>query len=95
MFKVFFKILTVISLCGLTNVCFAEVTLASNSSARNTTTGHKIVKSQERIITNEAEYAEMVRDYELARSSSKAKAFAKRPIAASSSSSAKSAKPHH
>lgn len=102
MFKSFLKILIVIGVFGSANVCFAEVTGVSNTSvskpnALKTNTGHKSVKSQERIITNEAEYAEMVKDYEreLAQSSIQSKTSVKMRRAVSSSASSSSAKPSH
>ncbi len=99
MLKLFLKMLMVISVFVSAKVCFAEVTRTLNTSASNLNTlktnpSHKSVKSQERIITNEAEYAEMVKHYEreLAQSSIKSKTSAKTRFAVSSSSSSSSAK---
>lgn len=87
------KTFIVISAFGLANTCFADATRASNTSASKvnilkTKADHKSVKLQERTITNEAEYAEMVKDYEreLAQSSRKSKT---RPAASSNSSSSR------
>ncbi len=94
MFKRFLTILIVISMFGVTKVCFAEDTGTSKTSLHKpntvkTMTDHKDVKSQERTITNEAEYAEMVKDYErkLAQHSTKSKVSAKARLAVSSTSS--------
>ncbi len=92
----------VISVFGVTKFCFAENAGTSNTSLDKPNTvktnpSHKNVKLQERIITNEAEYAEMVKDYEreLAQSSMKSKTSAKTRLAVSSSSSSSSAKTSH
>lgn len=91
MVNLIFKRSLLIAMCLAANVCFAETTPASKNSlskasANKTSAGYK---SPERIITNEAEYAEMVRDYERqrAQSSIKSKTATKTHLAVSSSSS--------
>jgi hypothetical protein len=97
----FLKIAIVISVFISTQVCFAEVAGVSNTSAAklNTlkTNAENNAKLPERIITNEAEYAEMVQDYERkrAQSSIKSNTSAKIRFAVSSSSSSSSIKPNH